>query len=241
MTRAAVLTCVSACLLAWLPQAQGAAAVEVCFNYGCASRVEVVLAEDGLAGVAGVLAQATDADSERAAIARAVGMMQRLSAGQAPIAADRGGNYRDDDVAGRMDCIDHSTTTTHFLELMAARGWLRFHRVLAVERRAPYLVLQHFSAVIEETDAPAQQAAVLVAPAPVPDHIAPMLALCDCGEVLADIGPALALRPEAGPAPVSGHSPGARFAVDSWFVDHGEPAVVLPLAEWLNGEGPNVQ
>lgn len=239
--RVALLTCVSTGLFAWLPLAQGEAAVEVCFNYGCANRVEVVLAEDGLADVAGVLAQASDADSERAAIARAVGMMQRLSAAQAPIAADRGGNYRDDEVEGRMDCIDHSTTTTHFLELMAARGWLRFHRVLAVERRTPYLVLQHFSAVIEETDAPEPQPAVPVAPAPVPDYIAPMLVFCDCGEVLGDIGPGVVARPELESNEVPGHNPGARFAVDSWFVDHGEPAVVLPLAEWLNGEGPNVQ
>lgn len=239
--RVALLTCVSASLWSWLPLAQGAAVVEVCFNYGCANRVEVVLAEDGLAGVASVLAQATDADSERAAIARAVGMMQRLSAGQTPIGADRGGNFRDDDVVGRMDCIDHSTTTTHFLELMAARGWLRFHRVQAVERRAPYLVVQHFSAVIEETDAPAPQAIVPAASAPVPDYIAPMLAMCDCGEALADLGLSSVAYAELEAPPAVGHNPGARFAVDSWFVDHGEPAVVLPLAEWLNGEGPNVQ
>lgn len=36
-------------------------------------------------------------------------------------------------------------------------------------------------------------------------------------------------------------NPGARFAPDSRFVDHGEPAVVLPLEEWMMGEGPNVQ
>ncbi|WP_347248700.1 hypothetical protein [Zoogloea sp.] len=33
---------------------------------------------------------------------------------------------------------------------------------------------------------------------------------------------------------------GARFVVDSWFGEHGDPAVVLPLEEWLDGEGPNV-
>ncbi|WP_407279910.1 hypothetical protein U5817_05005 [Aromatoleum evansii] len=239
--RAALLTCLSACLLAWLPSARGAAALEVCFNYGCATRVEVVLAEEGLAAVAAVLAQAVDADSERAAIARAVGMMQRLAAAQTPIEVDRGGNYRDGDVDGRMDCIDHSTTTTQFLELMAARGWLRFHRVLPVERRAPWLVLQHFSAAIEELDDPVPPAAAPTAAAGVPDYVAPMLALCDCGEVLADIAPAAVAASGLEPALAPGHNPGARFAVDSWFVDHGEPAVVLPLAEWLNGEGPNVQ
>lgn len=33
---------------------------------------------------------------------------------------------------------------------------------------------------------------------------------------------------------------GARFAVDTWFGEHGDPAVVLPLEDWLDGEGPNV-
>jgi len=35
---------------------------------------------------------------------------------------------------------------------------------------------------------------------------------------------------------------GERYVVDSWFVDNGEPAVVLPLAEiGSNGGGPNVE
>jgi hypothetical protein len=28
--------------------------------------------------------------------------------------------------------------------------------------------------------------------------------------------------------------------VDSWFFDNGQPAVVMPLAQWHAGEGPNV-
>ena len=31
-----------------------------------------------------------------------------------------------------------------------------------------------------------------------------------------------------------------RFVVDSWFVDNGRPAVVLPLEEWLKWGGPGV-
>lgn len=31
-----------------------------------------------------------------------------------------------------------------------------------------------------------------------------------------------------------------RYAVDSWFVDNGKPAVILPLEEWMNGGGPDV-
>ena len=31
---------------------------------------------------------------------------------------------------------------------------------------------------------------------------------------------------------------GLRYAVDSWFFDHGLPAVVLPLADWNKGWSP---
>lgn len=33
-------------------------------------------------------------------------------------------------------------------------------------------------------------------------------------------------------------SDGLRYAVDSWFFDHGLPAVVLPLADWNKGWSP---
>lgn len=32
-----------------------------------------------------------------------------------------------------------------------------------------------------------------------------------------------------------------RFVVDSWFVDNGKPAVILPLDDWMDGGGPDVE
>lgn len=32
-----------------------------------------------------------------------------------------------------------------------------------------------------------------------------------------------------------------RFVVDSWFVDNGKPAVILPLEDWKDGAGPSVE
>jgi len=32
---------------------------------------------------------------------------------------------------------------------------------------------------------------------------------------------------------------GARFAVDSWFLDNGQPPYIQPLEGWLNGESPD--
>ena len=234
MSRLAVLC---ACVAWWCSSAQAGVSLEVCFNYGCASSVAVTLDDERVAAAAIVLGEASDAVTERAAIGRAVAALHRLVGEQTPIAADRAGNFFDDGVDGRMDCIDHSTTTTRFLELLAARGWLRFHRVLAPERRT-FLVLQHFAAAIEELEVPpVPLPPPELEPAAVPDYAATLLAACDCGDVLADMRrPAMPVPSVPPPG-----TPGARFVVDSWFVDHGEPAVVLPLAEWLNGEGPNVQ
>jgi len=228
--RAVLFACVMWCCGA----AHAGASLDVCFNYGCASTMPVTLADGRLAAAGKMLSEASDAATERAAIARAVGMLLRVAGEQTPIAADRAGNFLDDGVEGRMDCIDHATNTTRLLEVMAARGWLRFHRVLPPERRT-LLIFQHFSAAIEELDVPLGLPPV-PPPVAVPDYVPTMLALCDCSEVIADIAQD-APPPKGAPQGV----PGARFVVDSWFVDHGEPAVVLPLAEWLNGEGPNVQ
>ncbi|CAI06645.1 hypothetical protein [Aromatoleum aromaticum] len=219
---------------------QAAASVDVCFNYGCAASAEVRFADERLDEVGRLFSDAGDAERERAAISLAVAALHRIAGEQSPIAADRAGNFLDDGVNGRMDCIDHATTTTRLLALMASRGWLRFHRVLEPARRSR-VIFQHFSALIEEVAPPPRPAAPAVAaPGSVPDHVPLLLALCDCQNVVDDIP--RARDPDASPPGAAEiAAPGGRFVVDSWFGNHGEPAVVLPLAEWLNGEGPNVQ
>ena len=72
------------------------------------------------------------------------------AAEQAPIGADRGGNYADMDAYGKMDCIDHSTTTTRLLRLIEGKGMLRFHHVLDPALRRRLFVFEHYSALIEE-------------------------------------------------------------------------------------------
>jgi hypothetical protein len=122
-------------------------------------------------------------------ISGVIGRLYAWAGEQSDIHNDRAGNFDDGHVPGKMDCIDHSTSTTRLLKLLEARGYLRWHRVLApVERGVGKLFFVHGSAVIEEkTD---------------------------------------------GDAP--------RFVVDSWFVDNGQPAVILPLGDWKKGAGPDV-
>lgn len=207
--------------------------VDVCFNYGCAERATVRIDKTALAPIAALFAAVPDAVSERATIAVAVGHLYRLVGDQTPVFADRAGNFLDHEVDGRMDCIDHSTTTTALLNVLADQGWLRFHKVLPPKRRTRF-ILQHLSAAIEEVEQVEGFARARPAPVFVPDHVPLLLALCDCGDVLADVAG------EASVATSGAAGPRLSYVVDSWFVEHGEPAVILPLDEWLKGGGPNV-
>ncbi len=124
--------------------------VTVCFNYGCLSQAEVEFADDQLKALQTLLERATSPAEERQALGEAVGLLLGWAGQQSPIGADRGGNYADNAVYGRMDCIDHSKTTTRLLLLIEKRGWLRFHRVLEPALRVRFLLFQHYSAQIEE-------------------------------------------------------------------------------------------
>ncbi|KAB2926738.1 MAG: hypothetical protein F9K30_05805 [Dechloromonas sp.] len=161
----------------------------VCHGYGCQAQDEVRYSEGQLGEIRRLLFAADDAGGEREHLAVALGTLYGWAGQQSDIRNDKGGNFADEGVPGRMDCIDHSTTTTRLLQLLEARGYLRWHRVGEPAMRTVALVFApHRSAVIET--------------------------LGD-GEVQA-------------------------FAVDSWFVDNGEPAVILPLADWKKGAGPDV-
>jgi len=140
-----------ACLLmAGAASTVSADTVRVCYNYGCLAEAEAHFEVVRMVQLAALLGAAQDAPDERERLSLAVGWMLGWAGEQTPIGADRGGNFADQAVFGRMDCIDHSTTTTRLLRLLEARGWLRFHRVAEPVQRVRYLVQVHFSAQIEE-------------------------------------------------------------------------------------------
>lgn len=160
--------------------------IAVCYNYGCYRTDVVVFSETQLAEIRDSLAGARDAAQERKVLALVIGRLLGWAGQQSPISADRGGNVEDAGVYGRMDCIDHSTTTTRLLKMLEGRGWLRWHSVVEPVLRTRLLIFDHWSAAIEE------------------------------------------------------RASSARYVVDSWFYDNGQPAVVMPLAEWMDWEELNV-
>ena len=159
--------------------------VKICYNYGCAVETMVHINGNDLAELNQLFAHVDNAASERESIRLAVGHMSVIAGAQTPIFNDKGGNDNEEGVNGRMDCIDHSHTTSAYLRFIEARGWLQFHRVLEPIHRAPLLVNDHWSARIEET------------------------------------------------------ASGEQYAVDTWFLDHGEPATLYPVREWLKGASPH--
>ena len=159
--------------------------VAICYGYGCLAHDDVQYSQAQLDEISRLMNAAVDAEEERKSLAVVIGQLYAWAGEQSVIKNDRGGNYADDG-PGKMDCIDHSTSTTRLLKMLEARGNLRWHRVLQPEPRYFLgLIANHWSAVIEAVD-------------------------------------------------------GERFVVDSWFVNNGEPAVILPLAEWKKGAGPDV-
>lgn len=180
-------------LLACASLASADEAVRICFGYGCIAEADIRYTEGQIGSLRRMLFAAGDAAAERRVLADVIGLLYGWAGEQSDIYNDRAGNFNDDNRPGKMDCIDHSTSTTRLLKRLAARGYLRWHRVLEPEVRSRATVFfVHWSAVIEE------------------------------------------LRPEGD----TGEP--ARFAVDSWFVDNGYPAVILPLEEWKKGAGPDV-
>ncbi len=134
-----------------MSMAQGAQ-IEVCYNYGCLNVQAVTYAPEQVRALRTEMAKATDAASEREHLPRVIALMYRWAGEQSPIGADRAGDYLDDGVDGRMDCIDHANTTTRMLELLQREGALHHHRVAGIARRNSWLIMQHFSAVIEEIE-----------------------------------------------------------------------------------------
>ena len=176
--------------LVWACAVAADEVVPICYGYGCIAQAQITFSEAQLREIGRQLSVAVDAENERKLLATAIGELYGWAGQQSDIRNDRGGNYADGHSPGKMDCIDHSTSTTRLLKLLEARGSLRWHRVLEPEVRNWALVFPaHWSAVIEEKKA---------------------------------------------------NGEAARFVVDSWFVDNGQPAVILPLAEWKEGAGPDV-
>ncbi|GHD73237.1 hypothetical protein ACFSQE_18625 [Vogesella fluminis] len=141
----------SIALLAALPAvAAGAEVLTLCYHYGCDRNRRIEVDDTAQIWFRQRLDDAADADAERAALQDIVLSYYQRAAREAPIASDRGGNQEDATNVGRMDCLDHSHNVLVLLQLLAAKGWLRHHRLLGQVHRAPLLFDHHAAVAVRD-------------------------------------------------------------------------------------------
>ena len=124
-----------ALMVSWAGAVAAEEVVPICYGYGCIAQAQIRFSEAQLREIGRQLSVAVDAENERKILAVVIGRLYGWAGEQSDIHNDRGGNYADAGVPGKMDCIDHSTSTTRLLRLLEARGYLRWQRVLEPEAR----------------------------------------------------------------------------------------------------------
>lgn len=127
--------------------------ITICYNYDCNRTAHVrPLADEWNTVVNQFKPQARSAAEEREMIRRAVAILEHIAGTQTPTFRDRGRNPIVDDWPGQMDCIDESTNTRRYLDVLQQRGLLRWHRVVERAYRTPYLVDPHWAGQIIELE-----------------------------------------------------------------------------------------
>lgn len=195
--------------------------IDICFNYSCKDEAPAQFSPYALNAIGAKFKEAKTPAAERARITKSLAVLYRLAGRQTPIAVDIAGNYQDESAHGRMDCIDHATTTLRLLKMMARRGWLRYHDVLDEFVQRGFFLTQHFAvAIVEKPSAAAAAAAPKTPAAPKRQQ--------------ASSTPFIAQDATSKTAPDK-----ALFIIDSWPVDHGEEPLLFNWQDWQNaGEPP---
>ena len=151
--------------------------IEFCFNYGCEDTALVRFEADTLARAGELFAPVETPAEERTAIARAIVLFYGIAGEQTPISADLAGNKQDEDVNGRMDCIDHTRTISRLLALFEKRGWLRYHTIVEEPVHRRFFIFDHIAPALDER--PADEPAAAENPA----------APASQNQTAADVGP----------------------------------------------------
>lgn len=126
--------------------------IAVCWGYGCANRDSVTIDRAEWDRIRRqLMPPATDPVGERRQVGRAIAEFEHIVGPKTGTDADKGGTFPGLFRDGQMDCIDESSNTTTYLELLAAHGLLRWHKVGADTTRG-YFVFgwPHTTATLQE-------------------------------------------------------------------------------------------
>ena len=115
-------------LLAGLPWAAQASAINICYHYGCSRHAYVDIPPRPMPGSPPACPPPT---ARKPNVPPSATPSPRFitSPRALPIWQDKGGNFRDGPAEGRMDCVDHSSNVSTFLTYLQDHGWLQYHTV----------------------------------------------------------------------------------------------------------------
>jgi len=141
--------CVGLGLLA--PAALAAPRVDVCWDYGCDRRATVEIPDEDWQQIRSLFTSpAADAAGERSRIARAIALFEAATGRVIGTDADLGGNRAGSGHEFQMDCIDESRNTDRYLRVLEGHALLHWHDVVERRKRAPWILDQHWTAVVRE-------------------------------------------------------------------------------------------
>jgi hypothetical protein len=127
--------------------------MSVCTAYACLDTARTALGPEEWSRVRDLFdPPPSDPAAERAAAARAIGLMEELVGSKVGTADDQPQDMTAGDDAGQLDCIAEAANTTVYLLLLAQDGLLPRHRVAAPAHRGFLVFFPHNTAVLEEVD-----------------------------------------------------------------------------------------
>lgn len=153
--KAYVLALVFVCAQAFhdvnaLQRQQENIAITVCFDFGCNTKASVSLNEKYLQQIRHVFKINTSAIKERENIRHAIALLETITGNNLGTSLDIGKNHDGRELSYQMDCIDESTNSTTYLNLMKRQGLLKFHDVGERKMRSKWVFDQHWTAVITD-------------------------------------------------------------------------------------------
>lgn len=110
----------------------------VCHQQGCAEQTALQLTPaEAQSILQGFTVPPTTAAQERSSVALAISRFEQISGPRTGTDRDLGGTFPGAFRAGQMDCIDESTNTTTYLQLLDGAGLLHWHTVVKPVTRLP--------------------------------------------------------------------------------------------------------
>ena len=125
---------------------------EICHSGGCAEVSELSLSENEWQQVSTIFDNnAQNAAEERAQIAQAIGMLERLVGNKIGTSGDLAGTFGNSSHKGQLDCNDEAINSTTYMRLLASNGLMPLHAIEDTRTRNFFLTgWPHSTAVIRE-------------------------------------------------------------------------------------------